>query len=83
MAARDGHAVALAAWGGVGKTSLMLQLVQHRGWQFLADDLAVLDDSGAVYRSPWRIPVYAHSLDGKGELRRRLFTGRGLVDRLQ
>jgi hypothetical protein len=83
MVARDGNAVALAAWGGVGKTSLMLELVHQGGWQFLADDLAVVDDSGCVHRSPWRIPVYAHSLVGKGDLRRRVFTGRGPVDRLQ
>lgn len=81
--ARHGHAVALAAWGGVGKTSLMLQLVHHHGWQFLADDLAVLDDSGTVYRSPWRMQLYAYSLEGEDELRRQLFTGRGPVDRFQ
>jgi len=83
VVARDSHAVALAAWGGVGKTSLMLQLVHRHGWQFLADDLAVLDDSGTVYRSPWRIQLYAYSLDGEDELRRRLFAGRGVVDRFQ
>jgi hypothetical protein len=83
VVARGGHAVALAAWGGVGKTSLMLQLVHHHGWRFLADDLAVLDDSGTVHRSPWRIQLYAYSLEGEGALRRRLFAGRGLVDRFQ
>jgi hypothetical protein len=83
VVARSGRAVALAAWGGVGKTSLMLQLVHHQGWQFLADDLAVLDDSGTVHRSPWRIQLYAYSLEGEGSLRRRLFAGRGLVDRFQ
>jgi hypothetical protein len=81
--ARDGQAVALAAWGGIGKTSLMLQLVRHRGWQFLADDLAVLDDSGTVYRSPWRMQLYAYNLEGEDELRRRVLAGRGLVDRFQ
>ena len=81
--ARDGRAVVLAAWGGIGKTSLMLQLAHRGGWQFLADDLAVLDDSGTVYRSPWRIQVYAYSLEGEGELRRRVLAGRGPVDRFQ
>ena len=39
---RDGQGVAMAAWGGVGKTTAMLKLVGEHGWRFLSDDLNLI-----------------------------------------
>ena len=80
--ARGGAAAVLAAWGGVGKTSAMLNLVRDHGWSYLADDLVAVDDAGAVYRSPKRIQVYAYNLEGQAPLAAALMRGRSRLDRL-
>ena len=80
--ARDGAAAVLAAWGGVGKTSAMLNLVRDHGWSYLADDLVAVDDAGTVYRSPKRIQVYAYNLEGQPPLADALMRGRSGLDRL-
>ena len=80
--ARDGAAAVLAAWGGVGKTSAMLNLVRDHGWSYLADDLVAVDDAGTVYRSPKRIQVYAYNLEGQAPLADALMHGRTRLDRL-
>lgn len=39
----------LPAWGGVGKTSSLLELSLRHGWGILADDLALIDRQGTVH----------------------------------
>jgi hypothetical protein len=75
--------IAIMAWGGVGKTSTMLRLMQDDDWRFLADDLAIIDDCGSIYRSPQRIQVYAYNVAGDAPLKRQLLGGRRPLDRLQ
>lgn len=56
---KDGHAVVLAGRSGAGKTTLTRALL-HRGFEFLSDDLAVLDvgdDRVAVEPGPGRLKV--------------------------
>lgn len=78
---RDGRAVAIAAWGGVGKTTSMLKLVGEAGWRFLSDDLALLDDAGTAWRTPKRMQIYGYNLEGQSELRRSIMAGRSTLDR--
>ncbi|MEN8376774.1 MAG: hypothetical protein ABFS34_15205 [Gemmatimonadota bacterium] len=78
---RDGRAVAVVAWGGVGKTSSMLKLVTESGWRFLSDDLALVDDEGVLWRTPKRLQVYAYNVEGQPELCGALMRGRSPVDR--
>ncbi|HEY8871283.1 MAG TPA: hypothetical protein VIM30_18075 [Candidatus Limnocylindrales bacterium] len=81
-AATNGLATALiVAWGGVGKTSSMLQLLRSGGWQYLADDLALVDESGLVYRSPKHVQVYAYNLAGDASLAERFLAERPSLDR--
>lgn len=79
---RDGRAVVLAGWGGAGKTSAMLRFVLAGTGSFLSDDLAVIDDSGTVWRSPKRLQVYGYNVTGDPALADRLLTGRSAADRL-
>ncbi len=75
-------ATIFAAWGGIGKTSAMLQLVKRYGCQFLADDLAVIHRDGMVYRHPKRMQIYAYNLIGMPQLDRALHDGRSSLDKL-
>ena len=78
---RDGDVVAMAAWGGVGKTTAMLKLVSERGWRFLSDDLGLVDDDGTVWRTPKRLQVYAYNVQGQPRLYRTLMAGRSPTNR--
>lgn len=78
---REGRAVAVIAWGGVGKTSSVLKLVTEGGWRFLSDDLGLLDDDGVLWRTPKRLQVYAYNVAGQPELRGTLMRGRSAADR--
>lgn len=79
---RDGSAVALAAWGGVGKTSTVLSLVGRDGWRFLSDDLAAIDETAVMSRAPKRMQIYPYNVNGRPDLLRTLMRGRSLPDRL-
>jgi hypothetical protein len=78
---RDGAAVAMAAWGGVGKTTAMLKLVSEHGWRFLSDDLGLVDDGGTAWRTPKRMQVYAYNVQGQPRLYRTLMTRRSPMNR--
>lgn len=79
---KDGKAIAVIAWGGVGKTTSMLKLVQQDGWKFLSDDLGIIDADGFVYRSPKKMQIYAYNLENEPAFRNILLGGRGALDRL-
>lgn len=79
---RGDRAVAIVAWGGIGKTTSMLKLVTEDGWKFLSDDLGLIDVEGMLYRSPKRLQIYAYNLLGQPLISERLLSKRSLADRL-
>lgn len=78
---RQGRGIAIAAWGGIGKTTCMLKLVQEDGWRYLSDDLSVIDDSGTLWRSPKKMQIYAYNVANQIHLYKALMSGRSLIDR--
>lgn len=79
---REGKAVALLAWGGIGKTTSMLKLVLEDGWRFLSDDLGLVDADGMLHRSPKRMQVYGYNLRGQPAIEEAFLGQRSAVDRL-
>lgn len=66
-----GHAIALPAGGGTGKTSTVAKLMRQDGFSFMGDDWAFLADDGGVlgYEKPMFIkphhrPIYPHLFQG-------------------
>src|SRR4029078_8606315 len=57
---KDDRTVVVAAWGGIGKTTSMLKLVAEDNWNFLSDDLGIIDETGFIYRSPKKMQIYAY-----------------------
>lgn len=78
---RDHQAVAIMAWGGVGKTTTMLKLCTEGEWRFMSDDLGLIAEDGTLYRTPKRLQVYAYNLEGQSRLRNHLMGRRSLVDK--
>lgn len=78
---KDGRAVALVAWGGIGKTTSLLKLVSEDNWRFLSDDLGLIDRDGILWRTPKKMQIYAYNIEGQPGLKQRLLGGRTPVDR--
>jgi hypothetical protein len=79
----DGRVVALGGTGGIGKTSLELELCRHRGCSFLADDISVLDGAGRLWPNFNYPKIYAYNVQGDSALRERLIPARDVVNRVQ
>lgn len=66
-----GHAVALPAAGGTGKTSTVAKLMQHDGytfmgddWAFLAEDQTLLGYEKPMFIKPHHRTIYPHLFSG-------------------
>ena len=79
---KDNRTVVVAAWGGIGKTTSMLKLVAEDNWNFLSDDLGIIDENGFIYRSPKKMQIYAYNVEGQPTLRKMLLDDRPLIDKL-
>jgi hypothetical protein len=74
------RAVAIVAWGGIGKTTSMLKLVSEDNWNFLSDDLGLIDVNGHIYRSPKKMQIYAYNVEGQPAFEKMLLGGRSIAD---
>ena len=80
---RDGRGILVTGTGGVGKTSLMLSLVQHHGWQFISDDISFVGSDGTLWINGAYPKIYAYNVDENDPLWSTLMRGRSLIDRMQ
>ena len=78
----QGKAVLFVAAGGVGKTSIMLQIMKKASWRYLSDDLSIIDSDGRVYFNPKYIQIYPYNVNNDSELYNLLMNGRGIIDKL-
>jgi len=78
---KNGKAIAMVAWGGIGKTTSMLKLVTEDGWHFLSDDLGLIDSDGYIYRTPKKMQIYAYNVEGQPFLKKLLLKDRNWIDR--
>lgn len=79
---RDGKAIALLAWGGIGKTTSLLKLVLEDNWRFLSDDLGLVDADGRLHRSPKNLQIYGYNLQGQDKIEKALFSNRTMLESL-
>lgn len=59
--------------GGVGKTSLELELCFHNGAHFIADDISVVSLDGDVYPNLSFPKIYGYNIEGQPEIKKRIF----------
>lgn len=78
----DGGVTLIGGTGGVGKTSMELDLCRLHGYKFVADDIAVLDGRGHVWPNLAFPKIYGYNLQGDDALREVLLRGRSWGDRL-
>lgn len=77
----EGAVVLIGGTGGVGKTSLELELCLNRGYRFVADDVSIIDVDGHAFPNLAYPKIYAYNLEDNPQLRERVLDRRGLLDR--
>lgn len=82
LANRAGDVTLIGGTGGVGKTSLMLELCLHGDFDFLADDISFIGEDGWVHPNLAYPKIYAYNLEDNPELAQRVLRGRSFSDRL-
>ena len=74
-------ALALLASGGIGKTSSLLKFILEDNWQYLSDDLGLIDDDGVLRRTPKKLQIYGYNVRGQETIKQALLARRSLTDR--
>lgn len=80
--APDSGVVLIGGTGGVGKTSLELELCRGRGYRFLADDIVVGAASGEIWPNLSYPKIYGYNLQDDPGLEATVFGSRGMLDRV-
>lgn len=65
-------AILFTGWGGVGKSSACVQLVNQGDWKYLADDVIIINADGEAYCYPKKVLLYGYNTDGNPNLDRTL-----------
>jgi hypothetical protein len=79
--APDNKAILFGGTGGVGKTSLEIELCKHHNCSFLTDDISFVSNEGNIYPNLAYPKIYGYNIKGDNKTRKQIFKGRGLVDR--
>ena len=77
------RAILFGGTGGVGKTSIEIDLCLNRKFKFVADDIAVIDNIGVVFVNLNYPKIYAYNLEVNAELRKQIFKNRRFGDKMQ
>jgi hypothetical protein len=76
------QAILIGGTGGVGKTSLEIELCMNRGYTFMSDDISIVDSNGFAYPNHAFPKIYAYNTIGKPSLRRLILKDRSFHDRI-
>lgn len=79
---KDNKLVLLGGTGGVGKTSMEMELCLNDEASFFADDIAVVDEKGSYHPNLCHPKIYSYNVTGEKELERSVLKGRGFLNRL-
>ena len=71
----------LAGTGGVGKSSGLLSIYDNPAFSFMADDIAIIDDSGGVYGNMAWPKIYGYNCKNS-QIKKKLLGDRNNIDKL-
>lgn len=83
MADQAGRGLLISGEGGVGKTSLALELGREHGWSFISDDMVIVDQQGMMHLNANHPKLYAYNVVGDPALEEMLLRDDGPLGRLQ
>lgn len=76
------RSISIGGTGGIGKTSLEIDLCYKEDAQFINDDIAFIDKNGFIYPNYARPKIYGYNLTGNKALKDDIFKDRGIWDKL-
>ncbi|MFY0598040.1 MAG: hypothetical protein JXR03_00115 [Cyclobacteriaceae bacterium] len=79
---QEGKTLVFGGTGGVGKTSLEIDLCTENDCAFVADDICLIDRQGYIYPNLAYPKVYAYNAVGNPNTLRAIFRKRGFLDKL-
>jgi len=82
LQAPSGETILVGGTGGVGKTSLELELCLNHGFRFMADDVAVVSDDAVVWPNLSYPKIYGYNLENNPHLTKAVLEGQRMGDRL-
>jgi len=65
----ENRAILIGGTGGVGKTSLEMELCRNYGCSFINDDISVLDSDGWVYPNLAFPKIYGYNLENNDKVK--------------
>lgn len=77
----SGSTLLIGGTGGVGKSSLCLELCANYGFTFMADDITVGGVNGHVWPNLAFPKIYGYNVLDSGDAKARLLRGRSFTDR--
>ncbi len=79
----NNQAFLLGGTGGVGKTTIELDLCLHQNYAFLTDDIAIVNTNEQVYPNHNSPKIYGYNLGGNKKLKSKLFKNETIIGKLQ
>lgn len=77
----DGNAVLFGGTGGVGKTSLEIELCKHHDCSFLTDDISFVSNDCKIYPNLAFPKIYGYNVKGDKKTRKDIFRGKSIINK--
>ena len=81
-AINNGGAVLFGGTGGVGKTSLEMELCANLNLGFFADDIVVVNNKGFAFPNLSYPKIYGYNLINNDEIRKKIFSNADVFDKI-
>jgi len=78
----DGRAILLGGTGGVGKTSLEMEMCRNYSFAFINDDISVLNREGFIYPNLAFPKIYGYNLENNEKIKKIIFGEMAFHDKL-
>ncbi len=78
-----GNAIIITGTGGVGKTSIELELGLEKNYKFLSDDMSLLDSRGKVWPNNAFPKIYGYNTEVNEKIEEKIFKNRNILDKFQ
>ncbi|MGE4287634.1 MAG: hypothetical protein AB7E36_03010 [Salinivirgaceae bacterium] len=73
--------ILLGGTGGIGKTSMEIELCFYNKYHFLNDDIGIIDTHGYLYPNYAFPKIYGYNFDGYSEFKQMVFSNRSILDK--
>jgi hypothetical protein len=79
---KENKAVLFGGTGGVGKTSIELELCLKESYGFTADDIAIGDVDGVIFSNYNSPKIYGYNAEGNPLLRKKIFQNQDVLSKI-